>query len=135
MTTFPAIPLDQERIEAVPVDEVAALVLSGKADSVLLSTACWRQYIGKWRISGGRLYIVSLQGIYRLKGEEPLFAEWFTGLLSVPRGRCLQYVHMGVESVYEAMTLITVKEGVVTDIKYINQAPAENPPNPRLPCS
>ena len=46
-----------------------------------LSTACWRGYIATWEIKDGRLYLVELSDryTYRLEGEEPIFAEWFSG--------------------------------------------------------
>jgi len=49
-----------------------------------LSTACWRGYIATWEIKDGRLYLVELSDrhTYRLEGDEPLFAEWFSGALS-----------------------------------------------------
>ncbi|MEQ1573647.1 MAG: hypothetical protein ABL993_05315 [Vicinamibacterales bacterium] len=78
------------------------------------SSACWRRYIGTWRIADGRLYLVELVGRYTLVGE-PIFAEWVTDLLKVPRGKVLKYVHMGFESVYEKEWLIDIVEGIVMD--------------------
>ena len=38
-------------------------------------TACWRDYIGSWEIKGGKLYLLNLDGKYRLSDGPPLFAD------------------------------------------------------------
>jgi len=40
-------------------------------------------------------------------------ADWFSGELRVPKGKLLQYVHMGYGSSYEQELIITVDKGVV----------------------
>jgi hypothetical protein len=77
------------------------------------STACWRQYVGTWEIRDGKLFLVALLGRYRLVGSEPLLADWFTGVLYVPRGEVLEYVHMGFESVFERELQIGIVDGHV----------------------
>ncbi len=72
-----------------------------KARGVLVSTACWRGYQGTWEIVDGLFYLVGLEGRYQLAGDEPLFADWFSGTLRVPSGKQLRYVHGGFGSVYE----------------------------------
>ena len=43
----------------------------------------------------------SVRGCYKLLGTEPIEADWFTGLLRIPKGELLMYERMGFESVYE----------------------------------
>lgn len=81
--------------------------------SIIFSTACWRQYIGTWEVRDGRFYLVGLKGRFRLAREEPLLADWFTGMLRVPQGEQLAYVHMGFGSVYETELHIAVERGEV----------------------
>ena len=64
-------------------------------------TDCWRGYVGAWAIENGRFYLVDLHGLFMLVGDDPLFADWFSGVLRVPQGELIQYVHMGVGSVFE----------------------------------
>jgi len=78
-----------------------------------LSTACWRHYLGTWEIREGRLFLVQLRGLWKLEGAEPLFADWFTGVLKVPQGQMLQYAHFGFETVYEQDLFIEIENGVV----------------------
>jgi hypothetical protein len=77
------------------------------------STACWRQYRGSWEIKDGRFYLIAVEGRYELKGEGPLFADWFSGVLRVPRGKVIAYVHMGFGSVFEEELHIVVEKGLV----------------------
>lgn len=80
---------------------------------MVFSTACWRQYRGTWEIKDGKLYLVAIVGCYRLAHPEPVLADWFTGVLRVPRGHQLVYVHMGFGSVYEEELHIMIERGRV----------------------
>ena len=77
------------------------------------STACWRCYQGKWEIRDQHFYLVDLKGRLRLEEGPPLFAEWFTGTLRIPKGERLCYVHMGFETVYEEEIYIKIENGIV----------------------
>lgn len=80
---------------------------------VLRSTACWRRYQGAWEIEDGALYLVALRGDLRLASDKPLLADWFTGVLRLPRGEQLMYVHMGFGTVYEEEVHIAIERGRV----------------------
>jgi hypothetical protein len=86
---------------------------AAEVDSFFLSTSCRRHYIGTWEIRDGRFYLVRLEGRYRLLGDEPLLAAWFTGVLRLPRGKRLEYIHMGFGSVYEGELHIKIEKGLV----------------------
>jgi hypothetical protein len=104
------------------------------SDSMLGSTACWRGYQGTWQIKEGRFYLLGLQGRYRLTGREPLFADWFSGVLRIPQGELLHYVHMGFASVYESEEHIAIERGIVTDTREIdNRRQSNNPDEVRNP--
>ncbi len=133
MTSCPAIPADHERIEAVPMEEVAEAIRSGRIRGPVLSTTCWRKYIATWEIREGRLYLVSIEGIYRLAGEGPLHADWVSGILRVPRGQMTRYVHMGFESEYEKELLITVEGGVVKEMREADGGATRDPSHPTAP--
>src|SRR5436853_7091302 len=76
---------------------------------IVTSTACWRRYVGSWEIKDERLWLIGLTGAWHLEGQEPLWAEWFSGVLRVPTGPLLQYVHQGFSRVYAEELLITVQ--------------------------
>ena len=90
------------------------------ASPITFSTTCWRRYRGTWDIRDGRLALIALEGRYELKGEAPLAADWVSGVLNVPRGKMLEYVHMGYLSVFEEELHITVERGVVTGRRMID---------------
>lgn len=133
MTSCPEIPADHERIESVPMEEVSEAIRSGRIHGPVLSTACWRKYIATWEIREGMLYLVSIEGVYRLAGEGPLHAAWVSGVLRVPRGRMTRYVHMGFESEYEKELLITVKDGEVKEILEADGGAPRNTSHPTPP--
>jgi len=87
---------------------------------ILFSTACWRRYQGSWEIQDGCFYLVGLRGFYRLTGDEPLLADWFTGVLRIPKGPILHYVHMGFGSVYEQELHVNIEQGQVTESRVID---------------
>lgn len=84
------------------------------------STACWRRYQGTWEIRENRFYLAGLAGRFEFLGSDPLFAEWFTGALRVPKGEQLVYVHMGFGSVYEEEVHIKVERGIVVGTRVID---------------
>ncbi|MBN2472894.1 MAG: hypothetical protein JXN59_19385 [Anaerolineae bacterium] len=87
---------------------------------ILSSTACWRRYQANWEVKNGAFYLVGIQGRYRLEGDEPLLADWFSGVLRIPRGEMLQYVHMGFGSVYEEEVHIKIRKGRVVKRRIID---------------
>lgn len=90
------------------------------ASPMISSTACWRGYRGTWEIKDGRLSLIAIEGRYELKGEEPLFADWFTGVLRIPRGEMIAYVHMGFGSVFEEELHIVVERGLVKTTRILD---------------
>lgn len=98
-----------------------------------MSSACWRNYVGKWDIAYDRLYLIGIDAWY-VDGTEVtlgtlfpgakdyVFAKWYTGVLNVAQGKMLHYVHMGYESVFESDLLISVKNGVVVKTEVHNNS-------------
>ncbi|OYU75618.1 MAG: hypothetical protein CFE32_13595 [Alphaproteobacteria bacterium PA3] len=75
-----------------------------KANFRAPNTSCWRGYIGTWGVIDGRLCLTAIEG--NLKSGEianletifpnatgPVFAHWFSGVLRIPQGEVLEYVH------------------------------------------
>lgn len=97
-----------------------------RSDSILGSTACWRGYQGTWAINDGRLYLVDLRGRFQLREGEPVFADWFSGVLRLPKGEMLQYVHMGFGSIHEQEVHVRVEKGVVLTTRVIDNRGKEH---------
>lgn len=101
-----------------------------RPESPVVSTGCWRGYIGVWKIANGTLCLVSLHHVDHdaenylgkeisfekifPKQKPPIPAIWFSGVLRLPQGEILRYVHMGFGTIYEKDLYITIKEGKVT---------------------
>jgi hypothetical protein len=108
MAFCPALPEDHPRIVDRPDPEDAG---------VLMSTACWRGYQGTWEIKDDHFFLINIDGCYELKGPDPLHALWFSGVIRVPVGEVLHYVHMGFESVYEQEIHVKFVDGLVVEIQ------------------
>jgi hypothetical protein len=83
--------------------------------SVCFTTACWRNFIAKWEIREGGLYLVSLTGKYRLTAGEPLAAVWISRTLHIDEVEVIadfwdEDYNSGVP---RAFTVVVEKGGVV----------------------
>ena len=96
------------------------------------STANWRGYVAEWRIDArGALWLTAIlrgsaqDGASRntlgdlFPGRQEVAADWYSGMLVIPRGEMVQYVHMGYGSTWEAYTLLEVVRGQVIDRREI----------------
>lgn len=100
------------------------------------SSGCWRGYVGLWSLKDNQLYLVSLHELdYESKdilgkkiplslvfGSEnsPVKADWFTGVLRLPRGEQLRYVHMGFGTIFEKDIYLTFKNGKLVARREVN---------------
>jgi hypothetical protein len=116
MAFCPPLPSGHSRIYEPSPDDV----VGEEGDFILGSTACWRGYQGTWEIKDGRFYLVGLRGRFQLRNGTPVLADWFSGVLRVPKGERLQYVHMGYGSVYEQELHIKIDNGVVVKTRTID---------------
>jgi hypothetical protein len=107
MAFCPPLPIGHPRLVAVGGDRPT-------------STACWRGYVGTWELRQDRFYLVGVEGDFKLNGDEPIFADWFTGVLRIPKGKILMYVHMGFGSVYEEELHIRITRGVAVRKRLID---------------
>ncbi len=87
---------------------------------MVFTTACWRGYIGTWEIKDGRFYLVNITGRYKIIGNDPIPADWFTGVIQIPQGEVLHYVHMGFGSVYEQEIHVKIEKGKVVKSRVID---------------
>lgn len=109
-----------------PVPEHSRIV---KVDAQVRMTSFWRGYIGTWEIKNDRFYLTNLSLGFKLKGDEPLFADWFTGMLRIPKGEELLYVHMGFGTIFERELHIHIKNGLVIKTQEIDNRGKEHDAN------
>ena len=86
MNCCPPIIDDPNIITVLSNEEFHKGCRDGKFESIISSTACWRNYIGTWEIKDGKFYLKDLKGRIKLKKKGPVHATWFSGVLSVPEG-------------------------------------------------
>ena len=112
-----------------PPVPIHARIVRRQADALLYwSTACKRGYQGTWEIREGRFYLAGLTGCFELVGSDPLLAEWYTGVLRVPRGEVL-HLRFG-SAVYEAEVHIQIQRGLVVGTRVIdNRATGHDRPS------
>ena len=90
-------------------------------DNIIIgSTACWRGYIGTWEIKNGWFYLTDITGRYKMADKNPILADWFSGVIRVPKGKLLQYIHADFASVYEQDTYIKIEKGKVINSKVVD---------------
>ncbi len=78
------------------------------------STACWRNYVASWEIRDEQLYLVQLEGKYRIVAGEPIIADWFTGEFELPQGELVDCdVEQGFHLRYEKVVTLTFMSGVL----------------------
>src|SRR6266571_8893586 len=68
-----------------PLPEGHPRIFQAGPEEVIRSTGCWRGYQGTWEIKDGWFYLVALRGRFQLRQCDPLLADWFTGVLRVPK--------------------------------------------------
>ena len=86
----------------------------------ILTSACHRGYVGTWEIREGRLYLAASRGMYKIADNEPVFADWFTGIIRIPRGRNLEYPNIVFGMLYEREIRITIEKGVVVTTQTVD---------------
>ena len=114
MAFCPPLPENDPRIKELDEYEIE------EDHSSFFTSACWRNYIGTWEIKEGRFYLVDIIGRYKIVRESPIFADWFSGVIRIPRGKMLYYVHMGFGSVYEKELHVKIENGLVVKTKVID---------------
>ena len=114
MAFYPLFPENHPRIIRVSDEEAL------ESNPLVFSTACWRGYVGTWEIKTDQFYLIQLTGRYHLSGSEPVFADWFSGVVRIARGEILQYVHMGFGSVFEEELHIKIENGKVVKSQVID---------------
>ena len=100
------------------------------------STACWRSYVGTWKIEEGVLYLVSLcEGYPRTasiplnkvdsKWISPVAATWFTGEIRIGKGEVLMG-GMGFSETRATDIFLQIKDGKVVSTREVDNTTQDN---------
>jgi len=95
------------------------------------STALWRGYVATFEIRDNILYVKDIK--IQLSSNEwksvlsevfpnqkNIKVDWQTGILVVPHGKLVQYLHRGYESTYEKYILLEISQGNLTKEKQLS---------------
>ena len=104
--------------------------------SEVRSSALWRGYVATFEIIDNQLFLKDIEIQYRdttSKGsnnsnwksvlnevfadQKNIQVDWYTGLLVLPQGKVVNYVHMGYGSTYQHYTILELDKGVLTQEK------------------
>ncbi|WP_411767147.1 hypothetical protein [Winogradskyella sp. A3E31] len=107
----------------------------------IMSTALWRGYVAHFEIIDEQLYVTDIKievpdkdskesypykWISAIKqvfpGVEKVKIDWYTGILILPHGKMVEYVHMGYASTYSKYWLLEIENGDFNEArKYKNK--------------
>jgi hypothetical protein len=104
------------------------------------STGCWRGYIATWEIKNDTLYLIKIEDcsdegktfdltkIFSSKVKKGrVKADWYSGELRIPKGKMVEYVHMGYMSKYERELTLEIEKGVLLYAEEFKYEPKEAP--------
>lgn len=101
-------------------------------ESTIRSTALWRGYRATFEVKDNALYVKDIQILSRGADEwksvlkesspdgKPFKVDWYTGILVIPHGKMVRYVHMGYGSTYEKYILLEIKDGKINAEKKLD---------------
>ncbi len=108
----------------------------------MVSTALWRGYVGYFEIIDNELYLTDMKrpigsytdedgnyqqkwvSIYRMyfPRQDKVKIDWFSGILILPHGKMVEYVHQGYASTYSKYWLLEIENGTFNEArKYDNK--------------
>lgn len=93
-------------------------------DSEEKSSACWRGYIARWTLRENRLFLldiercpektkVNLEDLFGDESSAPLFANWYSGYLTISDGDVLFYDPRTYEEIRESDIIYQVDSGKI----------------------
>lgn len=111
-----------------PLESYFKLHPDKKPKPEIVMTALWRGYVATFEIKDNKLFVYDIEiQVQKDDDSKPewksvlaevfpdtdsQYMDWYSGLLLIPRGELISYVHMGYESEYEAYTIVQISNGV-----------------------
>lgn len=118
------------RLHSNPMESYFEKYPDKRPERGIMSTALWRGYVATFEIKDNQLYLKDIEIIvrdttskenYKTKWEsvlnetfpnqELMKIDWMTGLLVLPYGKMVNYVHMGYGSTYKRYILLEIEKG------------------------
>lgn len=117
-------------LQSNPLEDFFEKYPDKRPKSEMVSTALWRGYIATFEIRANQLFVIDIE-IEALKDtlkndyqtywrsvikevfpdQKDVKIDWFTGLLVIPYGKMVNYVHMGYGSTFKKYILLEIEAG------------------------
>jgi hypothetical protein len=118
-------------LQTNPLEEFFKKYPDKRPKTNIISTANWRGYVATFELVDSILFLLDIQieidtdkGLKKksvisevFPGKTTVELDWFNGILTLPYGELLNYVHMGYGSTFEYYFLLEVRQGKMTKIK------------------
>lgn len=124
------------KLHTNPMEEYFQKYPEKRPKKASISTALWRGYVATFEVRNGQVYLkdiqievydtTSLNYIWQsvLKDVFPeqkeIKIDWLTGILVIPHGKMVNYVHMGYGSTYKKYILLEIDKGDLKKEKRFN---------------
>jgi hypothetical protein len=126
------------KLHTNPMDAYFLKFPDKKPNTGIISSGLWRGYIATFEIADNALYLKDIEKLQKVEGAEKfetemksffsdivpagkkLKVDWFTGILVLPYGKVVNYIHMGYASTYENYILLEIESGDFKKSKEFN---------------
>jgi hypothetical protein len=122
-----------------PMEPYFARYPDKKPTDGVTCTALWRGYVATFEILEKRLFLSDIKVMVMTKDQKgkrdtafssvkdtlipeggSLPADWFSGILVLPDGELVNYVHMGYASTYSNYILLEIRKGTLTEKRVLD---------------
>lgn len=113
MRNCPKIPEDHDRI----------VLVEGESSAIRWSLGSGLSGIHLWEVRDKKFYLMACGRPYRILGEGPVFANWYSGILEIPSGECLvnnEHLVRGIYAECQHTIIVHVNAGNVTSIQMMD---------------
>jgi len=122
-----------------PLESYFKLHPDKRPETGIMSTALWRGYVATFEIKDKKLFVKDIEiEVWKdtmwkdtishdtewksvltevFPEKDSLHTNWFSGLLVIPKGELIKYVHMGYASEYETYTVFQISNGILEKAK------------------
>lgn len=124
-----------------PLEQYFKTNPSLRPKSPIIMSSLWRGYVATFELADKQIKVKDIEimvmdsikktnryirsSVYEqvFKTTTPTKMDWYTGLLVVPTGKMLQYVHMGYSSTFESYLLLEIDKGnLISEKNMTNKA-------------
>jgi hypothetical protein len=104
----------------------------GTKTQYIIESSCWRGYVAYWRLENDSLKLSRIHSccscvpmtseeiILKIFGKTDVFADWYNGSITVPKGELFMGSDMGYNAIYEYEDKLQIENGVLKSIQQVS---------------